>query len=177
MADKTQATEGTKSSCPQGRGLQHDPGDSPLETGRPTVPSSEKRKSSDQPTQPAKVQKFSISLGSKPANRQTDDKELSNHNLKKAKAAPIKMSLSTQPKEPVPVIPKTRKVASVFNEDESDEEEEMPPEAKMRMKNVGRETPTSTGPNSFGKGRFGFCDRNSLFQKELKKKMEDVCDD
>lgn len=40
-----------------------------------------------------------------------------------------------------------------------------------------RETPTSTGPNSFGKGRFGFCDRNSLFQKEMKKKMEEVCDD
>lgn len=40
-----------------------------------------------------------------------------------------------------------------------------------------RETPTSTGPNSFGKGRLGFCDRNSLFQRELKKKMEEVCDD
>uniref|UniRef100_A0A3B1JE13 PEST proteolytic signal-containing nuclear protein n=1 Tax=Astyanax mexicanus TaxID=7994 RepID=A0A3B1JE13_ASTMX len=35
------------------------------------------------------------------------------------------------------------------------EPEEMPPEAKMRMKNIGRDTPTSAGPNSFNKGKQG----------------------
>lgn len=176
MADKTEETEGTKYSSRFGGKLQYDPGKSPLDSGKQTVHSPEKRKASDQPAQPAKVQKFSINLGSKPA-KQVSDKESANQEERKPKAVPIKMSLSSQPKEVAPVLPKTKKVASIFNEDESDEEEEMPPEAKMRMKNVGRETPTSTGPNSFGKGRFGFCDRNSLFQKEMKKKMEEVCDD
>ncbi|XP_048768762.1 PEST proteolytic signal-containing nuclear protein-like isoform X2 [Ostrea edulis] len=146
-----------------------------MEAGKPTVQSPEKRKSTDQLPKPAKVQKFSINLSSKPTSQAPTTESA---NEKKAlKAAPIKMSLSSQPKEVAPVLPKTKKIASVFNEDESDDEEEMPPEAKMRMKNLGRETPTSTGPNSFGKGRLGFCDRNSLFQRELKKKMEEVCDD
>ena len=47
------------------------------------------------------------------------------------------------------------------------EEEEMPFEAKMRMRNIGRETPTASGPNSFGKGKMGFCDRRALIKKEL----------
>ncbi|XP_023562990.1 PEST proteolytic signal-containing nuclear protein-like isoform X3 [Octodon degus] len=47
-------------------------------------------------------------------------------------------------------------VAAAFNEDEDSEPEEMPPEAKMRMKNIGRDTPTSARPNSFNKGKHGF---------------------
>jgi hypothetical protein len=31
----------------------------------------------------------------------------------------------------------------------------MPPEAKMKMRNIGRETITSSGPNSFGKTKQG----------------------
>lgn len=64
-----------------------------------------------------------------------------------------------QKKEP---LLKQRKeaLASVFN-DESDEEEEMPAEAKMRMRNVGRDTPTSSGPNSFNKGSKGFSDHRA----------------
>ncbi|XP_028623831.1 PEST proteolytic signal-containing nuclear protein-like [Grammomys surdaster] len=49
-------------------------------------------------------------------------------------------------------------IAAAFNEDEDSEPEEMPPEAKMSMKNIGRDTPTSAGPNSFNKGKHGFSD-------------------
>ena len=51
-------------------------------------------------------------------------------------------------------------IVSAFN-DESDEEEEMPLEAKLRMKNIGKGTPTASGPNSFGKTSQGFT-RNTL---------------
>jgi len=30
-----------------------------------------------------------------------------------------------------------------------------------------RDTPTAAGPNSFGKGRLGFCNRQQSIQKEL----------
>jgi len=47
--------------------------------------------------------------------------------------------LLQKPKETVPTLaPKTLSVAAAFNEDEDSEPEEMPPEAKMRMKNIGR---------------------------------------
>lgn len=74
-----------------------------------------------------------------------------NASLQSAKGIQIK--LASQPK-PKPLVQKT-KISNVFNADESDEEEEMPPEAKMRMKNIGKDTPTSSGPNSFGKTKQG----------------------
>lgn len=48
--------------------------------------------------------------------------------------APIKMNLGV----PVKAAPKKPTVASVFNADDDDEPEEMPAEAKMRMRNIGR---------------------------------------
>ena len=42
-----------------------------------------------------------------------------------------------------------------FNKDKDSEPEELPPEAKMRVKNIGRDTPTSAGPYSFNKGKHG----------------------
>ena len=65
------------------------------------------------------------------------------------------------------------KVASVFGADDSDSEEEMPMEAKMRMRNVGRETITSSGPNSFGKTRQGFTDTKKLYEKNMHKPLFD----
>lgn len=64
-------------------------------------------------------------------------------------------------------------VAKAFCDDDSDEEEEMPAECKMRMKNIGRNTPTSSGPNSFGKTKHGFCDQKKLFEKLTKKPGQD----
>ncbi|KAG6451121.1 hypothetical protein O3G_MSEX006968 [Manduca sexta] len=50
--------------------------------------------------------------------------------------APIKMTLGGQPKPATITKPA---VASVFNTDDDDDEpEEMPAEAKMRMRNIGR---------------------------------------
>ncbi|TNN74498.1 PEST proteolytic signal-containing nuclear protein [Liparis tanakae] len=52
------------------------------------------------------------------------------------------------------------------------EPEEMPPEAKMRMKNIGRETPTSAGPNSFNKGKQGFSDHQKLWERKMKSQSD-----
>ncbi|OXU26870.1 PEST proteolytic signal-containing nuclear protein [Nasonia vitripennis] len=70
--------------------------------------------------------------------------------------------------------PKKHTIASVFNNSDDDEPEEMPAEARMRMRNIGRETPTSAGPNSFGKTKQGFCDSKKIFEKTLKKAMEEA---
>ncbi|XP_041354431.1 PEST proteolytic signal-containing nuclear protein-like [Gigantopelta aegis] len=95
--------------------------------------------------------------------------------LPKKPIAPVKLALASQKKDaPLPVVKKSSVVAAVFNDDEDSEEEEMPAAAKMRMKNIGRDTPTAAGPNSFGKGKLGFSDRQSLYVKELKKAMDDV---
>ncbi|XP_076879387.1 PEST proteolytic signal-containing nuclear protein isoform X2 [Brachyhypopomus gauderio] len=82
-------------------------------------------------------------------------------------SAPISIKLgASKPKEAAPTLP-VKKPASVFEEDDS-EPEEMPPEAKMRMKNIGRDTPTSAGPNSFNKGKQGFSDHQKLWERKLK---------
>ncbi|KAM7533832.1 hypothetical protein Aperf_G00000114452 [Anoplocephala perfoliata] len=75
------------------------------------------------------------------------------------------------------VQPLNEDVAQVFGQDESEEEEEMPVEARIRMRNRGRETPTSSGPNSFGKSRYGFIDRRALLNKQLEALNEMVSGD
>lgn len=70
-------------------------------------------------------------------------------------------------------IPKKLPVSSVFGEDSDEEEgEEMPAFASMRMKNIGRKTPTSSGPNSFGKTKHGFCDQKKIFEKMSKELVD-----
>merc|ERR1719481_1655932 len=49
--------------------------------------------------------------------------------------------------EPAPTVKPT--VAKVFGGDDSSDEEEIPEEARMKMRNIGRQTVTSSGPNSF----------------------------
>ncbi|XP_044538558.1 PEST proteolytic signal-containing nuclear protein-like isoform X2 [Gracilinanus agilis] len=58
----------------------------------------------------------------------------------------------------------------------SNEPEEMPPEAKMRMKNIGRDTPTLAGPNSFNKGKHGFLDNQKLWKRNIKSHLGNVHD-
>ncbi|GIY40465.1 PEST proteolytic signal-containing nuclear protein [Caerostris darwini] len=96
----------------------------------------------------------------------------------KKNPTPITIKLGAQKtKDGKPSLLKTSaSVASAFNQ-ESDSEEEMPPEAKMRMRNIGRDTPTSAGPNSFGKTRHGFCDSKKVFERQLKEKMEQLADE
>ncbi|XP_068217076.1 PEST proteolytic signal-containing nuclear protein-like [Palaemon carinicauda] len=73
----------------------------------------------------------------------------------------------------LPMKPKVGSAAAVFgDEDDEDDLEEMPPEAKMRMKNIGRDTPTSAGPNSFGKTRMGFCDSKKIYERQLREALE-----
>ncbi|XP_022917195.1 PEST proteolytic signal-containing nuclear protein-like [Onthophagus taurus] len=90
------------------------------------------------------------------------------------KSLGIQMKLSGQ--KPTPSKQKLS-VAAAFNQDSDDEPEEMPPEAKMRMRNIGRDTPTSSGPNSFGKTKQGFSDAKKVFEKNLKEAMENALKD
>ncbi|XP_034945677.1 PEST proteolytic signal-containing nuclear protein-like [Chelonus insularis] len=108
----------------------------------------------------SKKQKLTFGFGKKPS---ADQK----------KGLQIKFGSSSKPSS-APVVPTKPTVASVFNADEDDEPEEMPAEARMRMRNIGRETPTSAGPNSFGKTKQGFCDSKKIFEKTLKKAMEEA---
>jgi len=62
-------------------------------------------------------------------------------------------------------------VAKAFGEDSDSEEEEMPKEARMRMRNIGRNTPTSAGPNSYNKGKLGFTNRNKMWDREMKPRI------
>ncbi|XP_034971010.1 PEST proteolytic signal-containing nuclear protein isoform X1 [Zootoca vivipara] len=109
---------------------------------------------------PAKMSKFGFAIGTQVA--------------KKPPAISIKLG-ANKPKEPTPnLAPKTLSVAAIFNEDEDSEPEEMPPEAKMRMKNIGRDTPTSAGPNSFNKGKHGFSDNQKLWERNMKSHLGNV---
>lgn len=88
---------------------------------------------------------------------------------------PFKLSLSSQ-KTSKAVESKlvTTKVAKVFKDDEeADDGEEMPPEAKMRMRNLGKDTPTAAGPNSFSKGKMGFSNAQKVLQRELEKTADE----
>ncbi|XP_068455502.1 PEST proteolytic signal-containing nuclear protein [Clinocottus analis] len=121
----------------------------------------EEDESSEDPPAPRKVSKIGFSMSS-PMGK---------------KSIPISIKLgATKPKEPAPSVPpKKSGLASVFNEDDDDSEpEEMPPEAKMRMKNIGRETPTSAGPNSFNKGKQGFSDHQKLWERKMKSQSDDA---
>ncbi|XP_055595479.1 PEST proteolytic signal-containing nuclear protein-like isoform X3 [Uranotaenia lowii] len=83
-----------------------------------------------------------------------------------SKSSAIQLKLGTAPKKETPKLLKP--VANAFaNDDSDDEPEEMPAECRMRMRNIGRETPTSSGPNSFGKTKQGFCDSKKILEKQL----------
>nr|XP_046247603.1 PEST proteolytic signal-containing nuclear protein-like isoform X3 [Scatophagus argus] len=122
-------------------------------TSQHVTPEDEDESSADPPV-PRKVSKIGFNMSSQMGK----------------KSNPISIKLgATKPKDPVPSLPpKKPGLASVFNEDDDSEPEEMPPEAKMRMKNIGRETPTSAGPNSFNKGKQGFSDHQKLWERKLK---------
>jgi len=102
-------------------------------------------------SKPAKQFGFAIKLGTSSGSKKSEEKDQ--------------------------LVQKKPSVAAVFNNDDSSDEEEMPLEAKMRMRNVGRETITSSGPNSFGKTKRGFTDTNKLFERELQDAMDEVSND
>ncbi|XP_028411433.1 PEST proteolytic signal-containing nuclear protein-like [Dendronephthya gigantea] len=83
------------------------------------------------------------------------------------KVGQLKSTESNKHKVDIISKPKKGSVAAAFKE-ESDEEEEIPKEAKMRMRNLGKDTVTSSGPNSFNKGKQGFTNFNKVREKEMK---------
>ncbi|GFN95701.1 pest proteolytic signal-containing nuclear protein-like [Plakobranchus ocellatus] len=154
----------------------------------------EKRQSSEGTDDASSPKKVNISLAPKPtsglnqkisfnlggASKIKMAMPLAKSNQEKASVLPIKMSLGSsvqKSKDPPPVVQKSALAAKVFDEDEESDSEEMPPEAKMRMKNIGRNTPTASGPNSYGKGKHGFVDRQKIIERQLKEEMEKVSGD
>ncbi|XP_043217097.1 PEST proteolytic signal-containing nuclear protein-like [Amphibalanus amphitrite] len=128
-----------------------------------------RRTDADAPAPPPKI---SMSLGpKKPATGAVPPP--------KPPVKAISMKLGSKPPSsgPAPAAllkPKSLLAARAFGDgDSDDEEEEMPPEAKMRMKNIGRETPTSAGPNSFGKTKIGFCDSKKKRDRDLEESVAD----
>ncbi|XP_063809659.1 PEST proteolytic signal-containing nuclear protein isoform X2 [Pseudophryne corroboree] len=112
---------------------------------------------------PTKVSKIGFAIGGQTGKKQP--------------SISIKLG-ATKPKDiPPAVAPKKSSIAAVFNDSDDSEPEEMPPEAKMRMKNIGRDTPTSAGPNSFNKGKHGFSDSQKLWERNIKTQLERVPDD
>ncbi|XP_069827125.1 PEST proteolytic signal-containing nuclear protein [Dendropsophus ebraccatus] len=112
---------------------------------------------------PAKVSKIGFAIGSQLG--------------KKPPSISIKLGAAKPKEVPPAVVKKKSSVAAVFNDEDDSEPEEMPPEAKMRMKNIGRDTPTSAGPNSFNKGKHGFSDNQKLWERNIKSQLERVPDD
>lgn len=119
-----------------------------------------------------------------------DTEELAAEKIKKHTALPNsqvtakkpKLAFSIAKKTPLQshredMVPKPVKASmkEAFNSD-TEEEEEMPKEARMKMRNFGRDTPTSAGPNSFGKTKQGFCDAKKLFEKQLRAAAEELAD-
>lgn len=118
----------------------------PADVKPPPPPPSELKRNSTDGVQPLKPQ------SSKPKSK----------GLFGVKIEPKK----TEQKEPK----KKMSLASVFNEDSEPEEEEMPLECRQRMRNIGRETPTSSGPKSFNKGKNGFMNKQMAFELSMKPK-------
>lgn len=81
----------------------------------------------------------------------------------------IQMKLNVPVKKSAMPLPLT----TAFN-DSDDEIEEMPADCKMRMRNVGKNTPTSSGPNSFGKTKQGFVDTKKIFEKKMQQMLKDI---
>lgn len=122
---------------------------------------SQDRETSDYGQADAKKQKLAFGFGKKTTGSE------------QKKGIQIKLGSTSKPTTKSSTVQRPT-VAAVFNADEEDEPEEMPAEARMRMRNIGRETPTSAGPNSFGKTKQGFCDSKKIFEKTLKKAMEEA---
>lgn len=123
-----------------------------------TSPASTKRAASGDIEEPKKK---ILSLGS-------GGMKLKGKNLLASKKAPPKGTLSISLKSKKVEKTETKlipKAAAAFDDSDS-EPEEMPVEARMRMRNIGRNTPTSAGPNSFNKGRLGFSDCQKSWQKQ-----------
>merc|ERR1712212_367594 len=85
------------------------------------------------------------------------------------KSATIALELKADSKDEKVVQEKKSKVASIFNNDSDSEEEEMPLECRMKMRNIGRNTITSAGPKSFNKGKHGFINNSfKAFEMSMK---------
>ncbi|KAF3822695.1 hypothetical protein GH733_008069 [Mirounga leonina] len=84
---------------------------------------------------------------------------------------------SSKPKEIVPTLaPKALFVAAAVNGAEDSEAQEIPPEAKMSIKNIGWDTPPPAARTPFNKGTRGFSDNQKLWEQNIKFHLGNVHD-
>nr|ACO14984.1 PEST proteolytic signal-containing nuclear protein [Caligus clemensi] len=146
-------------------------------TYRDMSPSSSSSSSSTDPTHSTssplekKGGKLSISLKRKPGETPSASSVSIKDPSKKPKQSSL-ASLDAKARKPPPVLRPSP--AAVFRDSSSSDEEEMPAEARMRMRNIRRETATSSGPNSFGKTKEGFIDFKKLYERQLQEDMDKV---
>ncbi|XP_050080909.1 uncharacterized protein LOC126568468 [Anopheles maculipalpis] len=92
----------------------------------------------------------------------------------KPPVAGIQMKLAAPAsKEPARLMKPVANAFRLADDSDDSEPEEMPAECRMRMRNIGRDTPTSSGPNSFGKTKHGFCDSKKMFEKKIGSSLGD----
>ncbi|CAF0714053.1 unnamed protein product [Brachionus calyciflorus] len=143
-----------------------------------SLPASSDSQSNDKSNEQNKKLKIPIKLAAQPkiATAKYIEKESKTPNSNGTKKELPSGNLASSNKQPISVVKNvSSKVAEAFCSDDDDETEEIPFEAKIRMRNIGRNTPTSTGPNSYGKfGSLGFVDSRKLFEKQLKEKADEL---
>ncbi|XP_036055592.1 PEST proteolytic signal-containing nuclear protein-like isoform X1 [Onychomys torridus] len=105
---------------------------------------------------------------SRSAEKRSADEEAADLPTKPTKISKFGFAISSQT---------TKKASAIsIKLGSNNEPEETPPEAKMRMKNIGRDTLTSAGPNSFNKGKHGFSDNQKLWEQNIKSHLGNVHD-
>ncbi|XP_021050204.1 PEST proteolytic signal-containing nuclear protein-like isoform X1 [Mus pahari] len=118
---------------PQRAGAAGGPEEAEKPVKTETVSSSNRGESSSRSAEKRSAEDKAADLPTKPTKMSKFGFAIGSQTAQKASAVSIRLGANSEP-------------------------EEMPPEAKMRMKNIARDTPTSAGPNSFNKGKHGFSD-------------------
>ncbi|XP_028609666.1 PEST proteolytic signal-containing nuclear protein-like isoform X2 [Grammomys surdaster] len=150
MADGKVGEE--KPEKPQGAGAALGPeegAEKPVKTK--TVSSSNGGESSSRSTEKRSAEDKAADIPTKPRKMSKFGFAIGSQTARKASAISIRLGANSEP-------------------------EEMPPEPKMSMKNIGRDTPTSAGPNSFNKGKHGFSDSQKLWEQNIKSHLGNVHD-
>ncbi|CAO1376391.1 unnamed protein product [Diamesa hyperborea] len=112
---------------------------------------------------------YTLSRSRSPLAKDYRDKKSSSNSSRSRRAIQIKLNAPLKSSAAqIPIIKPNKLVAKAFNDDSDEEVEEMPAECRMRMRNIGKNTITSSGPNSFGKTKQGFVDSKKIFEKQLK---------
>jgi len=111
-----------------------------------------------------------VSPGTDNIERPTDKTD-TKRDVKQKQLLPIKLTVQPVVQNKPLLKRPAVKVKDVFKEDSDSDVEEMPPEARMKMRNLGKLTPVACGPNSFSKGKEGFTNRQKQMERDLQRSL------